>query len=392
MIYHIFLLIIILILFIFINSRLKTQENFNTYFLPFYNVESNLLRDFYKNDDYNKNFFKQKINYNKVYIFTNQYSYDFFKKFNSNLLEKSLIAESNLINLDSFSNNIKYLSIYNNSIANVTLPIILKDSRFKNNINLVSKLHNIYLLCLSKLKYNIFTIKDIPFNEKIGILNDKNSIYFYYQKLFKDLNINYKKSNIIIYKTKKELFNDLLEDKIKVVLFFSDLPNKEFDNFLNLDFMNEIIILPFDINNELSNLFFKKNDFSEITYFNLNKINKKYLPKKFGSNYYFRFKPTIKLLKINQILVCNNKINSKLIEEIFTFILNYRKEVKNTPYQIDVIDPSYELIKYIPYQKDILTLFRKYGYITNVDSSNCKYFVGKKECTEELLKNNGMNI
>ena len=179
MVYHIFLLIIILILFIFINSRLKTQENFNTYFLPFYNVESNLLRDFYKNDDYNKNFFKQKINYNKVYIFTNQYSYDFFKKFNSNLLEKSLIAESNLINLDSFSNNIKYLSIYNNSIANVTLPIILKDSRFKNNINLVSKLHNIYLLCLSKLKYNIFTIKDIPFNEKIGILNDKNSIYFY---------------------------------------------------------------------------------------------------------------------------------------------------------------------------------------------------------------------
>ena len=155
--------------------------------------------------------------------------------------------------------------------------------------------------------------------------------------------------------------------------------------------MNEVIILPFDVNNQLGNLFFKKNDFSELNYFNLNKINKKYLPKKFGNNYHFVYKPTIKLLKINSILVCNNKINTKIINEIFSFLIKYRNTFRNTPYQIDVIEPTFDLIKYIPYQKDILSLFRKNGYITNIDSPNCKYFVGKKECTQEVLKNNGMD-
>ena len=41
-------------------------------------------------------------------------------------------------------------------------------------------------------------------------------------------------------------------------------------------------------------------------------------------------------------------------------------------------------------RKDILKIFKKNGYITNIDSPNCKYFVGKKECTKELLINNGM--
>ena len=391
MVYHLLIIIFILLLFILINKKLDTQENFDTYFLPFYNVESNLLRDFYVNDDNNKNYFKHKLNYNEVYIFSNKYSYSFFKKFNSKLLKKSLLYKTKMIELDNYDDNLKYLSKYDNSITNVTLPIILKDIQNQKKINLVARLHNIYLLSLKKLKYNINNIKDIPFDAKIGILNKDNTIYYYYDKIFKDLNIDYKKSNIIIYNSRKELYNDLLEDKIKVSLFFSELPNAEFDNFLDLDFMNEVIILPFDVNNQLGNLFFKKNDFSELNYFNLNKINKKYLPKKFGNNYHFVYKPTIKLLKINSILVCNNKINTKIINEIFSFLIKYRNTFRNTPYQIDVIEPTFDLIKYIPYQKDILSLFRKNGYITNIDSPNCKYFVGKKECTQEVLKNNGMD-
>lgn len=391
MVYHLLIIIFILLLFILVNKHLNTQENFDTYFIPFYNVESNLLRDFYVNDDNNKNYFKHKINYNEVYIFFNKYSYNFFKKFNANLLKKSLLFRTNMIELNNYEDNLKYLSKYDNSITNVTLPIILKDKQYQSKLNLVARLHNIYLLCVTKLKYNIHNIKDIPFDTKIGILNKENTIYYYYHKIFKDLNIDYQQSNILIYNSRKELYNDLLEDKIKVILFFTELPNTEFDRFLDFDFMNEVIILPFNIDNQLSNLFFKKNDFSEISYFDLNKINKKYLPKKFGENYHFIYKPVIKLLKINSILVCNNKINTRIINEIFTFLIKYRNTFKDTPYHISVIEPTYELIKYIPYQKDILTLFRQNGYITNVDSPNCKYFVGKKECTNEVLKNNGMD-
>ena len=69
MVYIYLILIIILILFIITNKYLVIQENYDKYFTPFYNIESNLLRDFYKNDDYNKSFFKHKINYNQVYIY-----------------------------------------------------------------------------------------------------------------------------------------------------------------------------------------------------------------------------------------------------------------------------------------------------------------------------------
>ena len=72
-------------------------------------------------------------------------------------------------------------------------------------------------------------------------------------------------------------------------------------------------------------------------------------------------------------------------------MLKHRNTFKDTSFKIENIEPSYDLIKYIPFQKDILNIFRKNGYITNIDSDNCKYFVGKKECTNEVLKNNGLN-
>jgi|SaaInlStandDraft_6_1057023.scaffolds.fasta_scaffold05962_2 hypothetical protein len=380
--------LIILIIFIFLNKYLIIQENYHTYFLPFYNVESNLLRKFYIDNDYNKNYFKHKMNYKEIYIYSNSASFTFFENFNKKLLAKSKIVKTNLIKLTDYKDNINYLSNKNNSISNITLPIYLQNKN--DNIKLISILNNIYLLSLTKLKYNFHTIQDIPYSSKIGILNETNTIFYFYQKLFQDLNKEYNKNNIIIYKNKKDLFNALKEDKIEIILFFSELPNDDFNDFLNYDFNNEIIILPFDLNVKMSNIFFKKNDFSKITYFDLNKITQKYLPKKFGNYKYFNYNPNIKLLTIHELLICNQQINPTLIDDIFSFLLEYRNTFQNTAFQIDQIEPSFDLIKYIPFHSNILKIFKKNGYITNIDSPNCKYFVGKKECTKELLINNGM--
>lgn len=380
--------LIILTIFILLNNHLVIQENYHTFFLPFYNVESNLLRDFYVNKDYKKNYFKHKMNYNKIYIFSSNNSFDFFNNFNKKLLAKTRIVKTNLIKLDDYNYNIKYLSKYNDSITNITLPIYLKNKN--NNIKLISNLNNIYLIPLTKLKYNLHNLREISYKSKIGILNETNTIFYYYEKIFQDLNIEYTKNNITVYKNKNDLFNAFSKDEVEIILLFTELPNNDFDNFLNYDFNNEIIILPFEINSNISNIFFKKNDFSKITYFDLNKITQKYLPKKFGDYHYFNFKPYIKLLTIQELLICNKNIKSSLINDIFSFLLEYRNTFRNTAFQINNIEPSHDLIKYIPFQSDVLKLFRKYGYITNVDSPNCKYFVGKKECTPKLLHNNGL--
>lgn len=389
MVYIYLILLLILIVFILLNKYLIIQENYHTYFIPFYNIESNLLRDFYINKDYNKNFFKHKINYNEIYIYSCENGFMFFENFNKKLLAKTRIAKTNLIKLDNYKDNIKYLLANKNSITNITLPIYLNNKN--NEIKLISNLHDIYLICITKNKYNFHNLVDLPNDFKIGILNEKNTIYYYYKKIFNDLNINFNSENIIIYENLDNLFNDLTSEKINLLMYFSELPNKKLDDFINYDFMNELIILPFDLNNKISNLFFIKNDFSKITYFDLNKITDKYLPKKFGNHYYFKFKPDIKLLTIKEFLVCNKNIEDGLVNDIFTFTFEYKQKFDNTPFKIEYIEPSYDLIKYIPYHPRVLKVFKEYGYITNEESYNCRYFMGKKECTKKVLEDNGLN-
>ena len=384
------ILIIILVLFILLNKYLIIKENYDTYFIPFTNNKLSLLSKFYSNKDYNKNFFKHKIYYNEIYIYSSGNAYLFFDKFNSNLLQDSRIAKSNLVKLENYDDNIKYLLENNNSITNITLPIhLLNDS--KNQTRLISNLNDIYLLSITKLKYNFYNLNNIPFNSKIGILNNNNTIFYFYEKMFKDLNVDYKKENIIIFDKIDNLFEALMKEEVKIILYFTELPNKKLNELFDKDFMNELIILPFDLNYKLKNLFFMKNDFTRITYYDLNNITESYLPKKFDKYYYFTYKPDIQLLTLKQILICNKEINNNLVEEIFNFIFIYKNKFNDTSFKINEIEPSYDLIKYIPYHPTVLKMFRKFGYITNNDSYNCKYFIGKKECTKQVLENNGLN-
>ena len=384
-------LILILLIFCIMNNYLNIQENYLTYFKPFQSNETSLLNNFYNNQDYDKNYFKHKFDFNEIYMYSSENAYRFFDEYNKRLIEKSMIYKSNLIKLNDYNENINNLLKNNNSISNISLPIYLNKSEINiNDINLIANLNNTYLLSITKLKYNIFNIIDISYDTKIGILNEKNTIYFYYKKLFDDLNMKMNKENFVIYDTLQELYNGLKNDEVKIILYFSELPNNELNTFIEYDFNNQIIILPFELNNKLGNLFFLKNDFSKITYFDLNKITQSYLPKKFGNNYYFIYKPTIKLLTLKEILVCNKKISDSLVKDIFDFTFEYQKVFGNSSYQINKIEPSSDLIKYIPYHPVVLKRFRHFGYISNEDSGNCKYFVGVKECTKEVLENNGM--
>ena len=241
------ILIIILVLFILLNKYLIIKENYDTYFIPFTNNKLSLLSKFYSNKDYNKNFFKHKINYNEIYIYSSGNAYLFFDKFNSNLLQDSRIAKSNLVKLENYDDNIKYLLENNNSITNITLPIhLLNDS--KNQTRLISNLNDIYLLSITKLKYNFYNLNNIPFNSKIGILNNNNTIFYFYEKMFKDLNVDYKKENIIIFDKIDNLFEALMKEEVKIILYFTELPNKKLNELFDKDFMNELIILPFDLN------------------------------------------------------------------------------------------------------------------------------------------------
>ena len=384
---------IIFILFYIVNSIIYVNENFLTYFLPYYNVKSNLLRDFYVNNDNNKNFFKHKMIYDKFYFIglNNHSTSIFLNNFSKRLISKSNIINSEIVLTNNSNDIINQTNNKNNVISMITIPEYLILNNDFSNIKLISNLYKIYLLIMTKLKYQINNIEDIKFDTTIGI-SKNNTAYYFYKKFFNDINKPLNEKNVKIYNTDKDLFNAFLNDEIQVIYFFKELPSKEINDLLNEDYNNQIIILPFQLTSKIENIFQKKNDFTETTYFDLNKVSQKYLPKKFGDHYYFVYRPNIKLLNLYKYLVCNKNVNTKIISQIFNFVLDYKNVYRNTEYQIPLIEPNYNLIKYIPYHPQVLKDFRNKGYISNIDSKNCKYFVGVKECTKQVLENNGMEL
>ena len=391
--YIIICVCIIFLLFLYINKIIQVQENYLTYFLPFYNVESNLLRDFYVNEDNNKNYFKSKMIYNKFYFIGNndQSTSTFLNDFSSRVISKTNIVNTNVILTNSLPEVIDKLKNNDNIISLINLPQYLSISNTLNNSNvrLISNLYKKYLLILTQLKYNIHSIYDININTTIGILK-QNSIFYYYENFFNDINKPLKKENVKIYESFEDLTKGFLNNEIEVILFFKELPSVEVNDLLNQDYENQIIILPFKLPPKINTIFQKKHDYTQISYFDLNKIVQKYLPKKFGNEYYFVYKPDIQLLSISEYLICSKNLKDSIAAEVFNFIIQYRNVYRNTSYEIPLIEPSYNLIKYIQYHTQILKEFRKKGYITNIDSENCSKFVGVKECTKKVLENNGL--
>ena len=85
---YIFLIFIILF-YIFYTSnkhifKKNIQENYLTYFLPYYDTKQSALASFYINNDNNKNFVKKNFNYNNIkigYINRNSDFVDTFSRF-----------------------------------------------------------------------------------------------------------------------------------------------------------------------------------------------------------------------------------------------------------------------------------------------------------------------
>jgi len=120
----IILFIIIILLFYIINKRIILQkENYLTYYLPFYNVDSSLLHTFYKEHNYSKNYFKKKFNYEVVKLGSNTFAYDF-----NILLSKIAVDETMTYTISSirYDNELRLISdLYYNKINLCISNIIL---------------------------------------------------------------------------------------------------------------------------------------------------------------------------------------------------------------------------------------------------------------------------
>ena len=92
------LFIIIIFIFYTINKRLIVhKENYLTYYLPFYNIDSKLLNNFYREHNYSKNYFKKKFDFEDIKLGSSEYSYEFNELFINLLLNINQLIFSILL-------------------------------------------------------------------------------------------------------------------------------------------------------------------------------------------------------------------------------------------------------------------------------------------------------
>jgi TRAP-type uncharacterized transport system substrate-binding protein len=396
---YILIFFILLIILYIVNKYVfikKIKEHYLTYFLPFNTDSDNIdLSNFYNNNENNLNYFKHNLDYNIIKLGMIELDKYFTENIIKSYLEKSNLVKAISINYDTsidsldnlIDNNVNF--IYSDYTTIHYYRYNLKKDI--NNIRLVTHLYKVYTYIFVKKSSNITSLNNLPYNFKLGISAYPDPNYFYYNYLLSSIGyIENEYYNTTTYDNINYLFDDLANSTLDVIIIRDTFPSNNLSNILNKTIYNDIILLPFDIDNEKT--FFKKNDILFLDYIDLNKLSNIYLPKKFGVYEYNINLPTIKILYTYKILLSNYNTDYKYTNNFIKYYINNYKQLNNIllnqGYNLEPI--TFYKITIIPYHYGVISYLKKIGYITFTDNENCKYLVGKMECNEDNLKKNNL--
>lgn len=389
--YEIILLIIIMY---YINILLSSTERFDTYFQPFYTSKFDDLYNFYDTNMNNSNYFKKQFYYNKLNI---GYSYD--KELNrhitSVITSKSSFTHVNLIKYKQ--DKLIINDLLNKQIDLTILPspfISNLPSKHKTQLRTITKViqKSVYFITLQQ--YNITSIKNIPYKENIGIINNDSSLPFILSDVITANNYKMNDINIKYYDTYDALFNALSKNEIRLILVSMIYPTDIKTNYINqyiLKYtMHNPLILPIDFYNE--DIFLKQNFYYNITYTDLNILCPIYLPKNINGQTWTIFNPSLKTLSYYDFLITHDTFNKEyviiLLELFYKYrtILNKYIDIQNNELLISK-NLSWALNNPLKNADGCDYFYNEYGFMSYVDDERCKYLVGIKKCDETALKN-----
>ncbi len=402
-------LFIFLILFIFylLNKWIKSssepiKEHYLTYFLPGYNNEKNALYQFYDKKEYNyldmkSNFIYQPLNFGFV---------ETLQGITSNYLSSVLLANSKIQKIqrrpyDNFEKLIEDVSQNKIQFALLPFPIISYYTFYNHSttsqftkLNYILAFFRRYLFILTKRKFGIVDIKRIKLGTRIGVMSDgvvngnvvANDVLNF---------LKYKEGTdyfITEYKSPDDLLSGFYNDEVDIIFYQGYATDLNLNKYITENQQEEIYILPFKLPNE--DVFFNSNFQYYSSYYDLNKISPVYLPKTFGGHTYSRNNPSIKLLCFDEYLITNPRVNNDIIYEVIkTFyesinLLNSFPELRDNP--ISSVGVERDTNMPILYHNGAYKFYKERGFITDNPNPNCRYLVGRMECTEETLADNNL--
>ena len=399
---YVFLYISIIIIFYIINKYIlhkNINEHYLTYFLPYYDNKITNLTNFYKNNENNANYFKKKFDFRKISVGITEIDIYFVENLFKFYISNSYVVKVNAIKFNNRMNIIN--ALYQNKLT-FCLTDYMSLNYYYNNINarienfrFITQLYKLYFYLFTKKRYKIFSYNDIKAGTKIGIIkNDKYTpAIYYYEKFFNDIGY---KENIdyipVFYNTIEEIFNALVNNECEIIFLIDIFPKDGITDFIEKYITEDIILIPFDLLNEVE--FFNKNKILKVDYIDLNYLSQLYFPKKFGKHTYTQNLPTLKIIFSHKVLLSSDKIDNvytynfiKFYNENIPYINN---NIKKTGYELKQYNSDINHFIVADYHTGVRNYYHEKGYFTNIDNDNCKYLVGKMECTEKTLKDNNL--
>ena len=403
-----FSIIFIIGLSLYIQSCREVREDYLTYFWPGYDESKDPLYQFYDKKEYNY------LNVKKEFIYVPlRFAFvEYIQNITSKYIITLLLADSRIqkiqgIGYPNFKNIMSDLTQNKVQFALLPLPIIshftfYKDTTTHNftSLNYVLSLYRRYVYILTKRKSGIQNLTnmgiDIVSKKKIrvGVLQDgivKGSV------IVKDVltNLQYKENvdfDFYEYKTHLSLLIAFQQDDIDLVFYNGYNNDTLLNQFLTSMISDEIYILPFDIPNR--DVFFQSKFQYYLATYDLNLASPNYLPKRFNGQSWNRYKPDISLLAYDEYLVTNPKVPDDIVYETIKTcydaidLLNSYPELKDNP--ISKVGVERDTNMPILYHNGAYKFYKERGFITNESNPNCRYLVGRMECTEETLKDNNL--
>ncbi len=408
--YGIFILTILFILILWrcIRNKKEVREDYLTYFWPGYDASKDPLYQFYDKKEYNYLNVKKEFIYQPIHFGFVEYLQNVTSKYIITLLlAESRIQKIQGIGYTSFKGMLNDISQNKIQFALLPLPIISYFTFYKNTtthgftqINYVLSMYRRYVYIMTKRKSGIQNLTNMGIDLiskkkiRVGVLKDEIVKGSVVARDVLDF-LKYKENadyDFYEYQSHLSLLIAFQQDDVDLIFYNGYNNDALLNQFLTSMIGDEIYILPFKIPNQ--DVFFQSKFQYYLANYDLNLVSPNYLPKRFNDETWTRYKPNISLLAYDEYLVTNPKVSNEIVYETIKTcyeaidLLNSYPELTDNP--ISKVGVERDTNMPILYHNGAYQFYKEKGFITNESNLNCRYLVGRMECTEKTLKDNNL--
>jgi hypothetical protein len=376
------------------NNKLSIQENFITHFIPFsktLEIKQDLDNPYYKkyvyNNLYTKGLLNQKFTKDQYkFIYDDPYDSTFWKKNTQQILSDTNLLNINITINDLYSDNINNLK--NNSDVLLAYPTpIIYEQNLPINTRVIVKTNPKVMWFLSKK--NIFEdIYDIN-NVRVGIVDNELNRLFW--KNFKELIGSFKSETIKTIDINDDWYNlveKLKSDEIDLIILSDKYPSERLKELIENDIYENYILI--NIPSSLEQ-YLDSYPYYSLRQIDLNKISSNYLPVSVNNVPYHKYHPILNVISYDYSILCNDGFDEDIAYQLTGMYLNNNTQLEDVAHDLHInpVELTTIMPPLVPHDGS-KKYYYDFGYYTNLNDDGCKYFVGKRKCTEEALTEFGL--